>query len=175
MDILDFAMQMELDGRKFYQKGAEQTKDPGLKKIYEQLAEEEHRHYNIFKSLKAGDVTAAAAAMTSAKEQISNAKTLFKQMTEKGMVTLPGESDREIWKEARAVEEKTVKLYTDEAAKEKDGARKQLFLKLADEEQTHVYLIENILQFLKDPEGFQSSQDYKNFMTWEGRGGSSGW
>lgn len=173
MDILDFAMQMELDGRKFYLKGAEQTKDGSLKKIYEQLAEEEHRHYNIFKSLKAGDLSGAAKAMTSSKEQIGTARTLFREMTEKGMTTLPGESDREVWKQARAVEEKTVKLYTDEAAKEKDTTRKELLLKLADEEQTHVYLIENILQFLKDPEGFQSSQDYKNFMSWEGRGG--GW
>ena len=175
MDILEFAMQMELDGRKFYLKGAEQTNDPGLKKIYEQLAEEEHRHYNIFKSLKSGDIAGAAKAMTSGKAQIDTAKTLFKEMTEKGMTTLPGESDREIWKEARAVEEKTVKLYTDEAAKEKDKTRKDLLLKLADEEQTHVYLIENILQFLKDPGGFQNSQDYKNFMSWEGRGGSGGW
>ena len=171
MDILDFAMQMELDGRKFYLAGAEQTKEDHLKEIYLKLAEEEHRHYNVFKRLKEGDIQAAEGAMGGQDETISLTKTLFKEMAEKGLKGLPGENETEIWKEARAVEEKTVKLYSDEAVKESDQAKKELLMRLAEEERTHVYLIENILQFLKDPGGFQETQDYKNFMSWEGRGG----
>jgi len=171
MDILDFAMQMELDGRKFYLAGADQTQEEHLKEIYLKLAEEEHRHYNVFKRLKEGDIEAAEGAMKSQDETILLTKNLFKEMAEKGLKGLPGESEKEIWTEAREVEEKSVKMYSEEAEKQSDPAKKELLTRLADEERTHIYLIENILTFLKDPSGFQKTQDYKNFMSWEGRGG----
>jgi rubrerythrin len=65
-------------------------------------------------------------------------------------------------------------MYADEAEKQSDPERKDLLNKLADEERTHIYLIDNILTFLKDPKGFQQSQDYRTFMSWEGHD-KGGW
>lgn len=54
MDIIEFAMQMELDGMAFYEKNAATSSDPELKKMLTMLAEEEQRHFNFFKRLKEG-------------------------------------------------------------------------------------------------------------------------
>jgi rubrerythrin len=170
-DVLDFAIQMELDGRMFYLKGAESTEDEALKKIFRKLADEEYRHYHIFKKLKDGDTAGAVAEMKNGAPSLSETQTLFKEMTDAGIDTLAGDTEREIWAEARAVEEKTVKLYAEEAEKTSDPERKRLLEMLADEERSHVYLIENILGFLKDPEGFAASRNYASFMSWEGRQG----
>ena len=52
MDILEFAMKMELDGKAFYDKHARRTSDNDLKRIFKLLSEEEERHYQFFKKSK---------------------------------------------------------------------------------------------------------------------------
>jgi rubrerythrin len=173
-NIFEFAMQMELDGRQFYLDGAEKTKNLGLQKIFKQLADEEHRHYHVFKRLSEGEVSDAAAEMKTARGGLTLTKSLFREMAEQGKSTLPGDTERAVWTEAREIEEKSVQLYSDEAERQTDAKRKALLHLLADEERTHVYLIDNILTFLTDPSGFQESQDYRNFMSWEGHD-KSGW
>ena len=74
-----------------------------------------------------------------------------------------------MWAEAIKVEEKSEKLYREAAEKETSEARRTLLNRIADEEKNHIYLIDNIVQFLADPEGFQSSARFKSFMSWEGR------
>ena len=49
MEILDYAMKMELDGKAFYEKSAAQTSVPELKNILLQLAEEELKHFHFFR------------------------------------------------------------------------------------------------------------------------------
>jgi rubrerythrin len=173
-NIFEFAMQMELDGRQFYLDGAERTSNAGLQKILKQLADEEHRHYHVFKRLRDGDVTDAAEEMKTSKGGLTLTKSLFREMAEQGKTTLPGETERAVWIEAREIEEKSVQMYSEEAARQTDQKRKALLIQLAEEERTHVHLIDNVLSFLSDPTGFQDSQNYRNFMSWEGHD-RSGW
>ena len=51
MDVIKFAMQMELDGKKFYEQAAEAAPTKELKDIFLYLAEEEDRHFKFFHSL----------------------------------------------------------------------------------------------------------------------------
>ncbi len=52
MDIYEFAMQMELDGRNFYLELAGKAKEQGLQSIMEMLAADEMKHYNILQDMK---------------------------------------------------------------------------------------------------------------------------
>ena len=45
-------MQMELDGKTFYENGAKKASAPMIRKVFETLAVEEHRHYHFFKNMK---------------------------------------------------------------------------------------------------------------------------
>jgi rubrerythrin len=98
-----------------------------------------------------------------------DSKNLFQQLAEKGEFSSFGAETREIWTQALKIEEKAEKMYREEAQKEPDPIRKRLLDAIADEEKTHVYLIDNILSFMIDPRGFVESSDYRNFMSWEGR------
>jgi len=51
MNVFEFAMQMEKDGEAFYREIAQKTKNAGLQKIFNTLADEEVVHYNTFKKL----------------------------------------------------------------------------------------------------------------------------
>ncbi len=168
MGILDFAMQMELDGRAFYKNGAAGTTNPQIKQIFETLAEEEHRHYQVFKKLRDGDST-SPADLAPAGATVAAFKSIFRQMVESGKQTLAGDTKRDLWKDAREVEIKSEKMYRDAAAAEADPTKKDMLNRIAEEEKAHIYLIDNMIQFLSDPNSFAASQDYKSFMSWEGR------
>jgi rubrerythrin len=169
MNIIDYALQMELDGKAFYERSAQQTQHPELKKILFNLAEEEQRHYQFFKRLKEGQDQIAAAEMESGTPTLNVNKTLFRQMAEQGKAASFGEEARKVWGEALKIEEKVERMYREEAGKETDPGRRKLLTRIADEEKSHVYLIDNMLSFMADPQGFTESANYKNFLSWEGR------
>ncbi len=168
MDILEFAMQMELDGIAFYKKGADNTDSAELKKILVTLAEEEQKHYKIFKSMKEGDLAAAESAMGPGSDTPALAKNIFKQMAEAGTLALPGDEVVAMWQEALRVEEKSEKMYREAADAEGDTTRKDLLNRIADEEKNHIYLIDNMISFSRNPQAFLASTQYKNFQSWEG-------
>ena len=150
MDIYKFAMQMELDGKAFYEKGAAATDDENLKQIFLTLAEEEQRHYNIFKRISEGEMDAAEDFTNKRGKTIATTKNLFQKMTEAGQETLPGDDIQAVWKEAIGIEEKSEKMYREHANKEKNPERKAILNRIADEEKNHIYLIDNMISFLKD-------------------------
>lgn len=168
MDIIKFAMQMELDGQAFYTKAAQAAAHPELKDILLYLAEEEERHYRFFKALAEGDTAGADKELSSAPSSLSDTKNVFVNLTENGKESSFGDSARAAWSEALKIEEKAVKLYSDEAAIESRPDRRALLEKIADEERNHVYLIENVLSFMSDPQGFVDSRKYSDFQSWEG-------
>ncbi len=169
MDILDYAMKMELDGKAFYEKSAAQTTIPELKKILTQLAEEEQKHFQFFKRMKDGDAAEAQKQMAGTSSPLLNSKNLFQQLAEQGKQNSFGDQAKAVWIEALKIEDRAEKAYRDEAARETDPTRKHLLTQIADEEKTHVYLVDNILSFMADPGGFMDSANYRNFMSWEGR------
>ena len=169
MDIFDFAIQMEVDGRAFYEKGAAAAKNAEQRKIFLMLAEEEERHYRIFKNLKEGQLNTAKEFAANRAKTVATTKNLFQKMAEEGKNTLFGDDVRALWKEAMVIEEKSEKMYREAAAKEKDLERQKLFNKIADEEKNHIYLIDNMLSFMNDPESFVESHQFASFKSWEGR------
>jgi rubrerythrin len=169
MDIIDYAMRMELDGKMYYEQSAQAMPRPELKLILQTLADEEVKHYHFFKRLKESGVTAAKSVMDSAPSSAMAIKNVFQQLVDGGQKTLYGDDVRAVWQKALEVEEKAEKLYRDESAKEKDAERREMLTRIADEEKTHVYLIDNMLSFMADPAGFVDSANFRSFQSWEGR------
>jgi rubrerythrin len=168
VDILDYAMKMELDGKLFYQESAQKMPSAELKQILLTLADEEQKHFIFFKNMKESDITAAKQAIDSAPPSAIATKNVFQQLIVNGQAALYAGDVLSIWRKALDIEEKAEKLYRDEAGKENDAARKTLLHQIADEEKNHVYLIENMLAFMADPAGFIDSANYQHFQSWEG-------
>ncbi len=167
MNILDFAMQMELDGKAFYEAGAAKMSEPELKQILLTLAQEEDKHYRFFKKLKSLGTEPARLELMQVTTSFSANRNLFQQMADRKGKPL-GEDVRAVWTEALSIEEKSERLYREEASREKDAGKRRLLELVADEEKTHVYLIDNMLSYMKDPQTFIESTQFKSFMSWEG-------
>jgi rubrerythrin len=168
MDVIEYAMKMEQDGMAFYKRHADATSDPDLKQIFMTLVDEEARHYQIFKRLKENPSEISGDISFSAPENVKTVKNLFEQMSQSTETKQFGEGAVTVWTEALRIEEKAHAFYKEKAEVETDVATKKLLLMIAEEETRHVHMIDAVLMYLKHPEAFAQSAQYKNFQSLEG-------
>ncbi|KAA3632098.1 MAG: hypothetical protein DWP97_11700 [Calditrichaeota bacterium] len=168
MDIIEFAMKMELDGKAYYEKHARNTSDKDLKKIFLILAEEEEKHFKFFKSLKDGDTEEAANLISGSSKTLKEVQNIFVEMSQSTEKKTFGKDEEATWQKALEIEEKAEGFYREKAGEESDDEKKNLLNIIADEEQNHVHMIDSILTYLKFPEAFADSAQFKNFQSLEG-------
>ena len=95
MNVFEFAMQMESDGRAFYLEQSEKIDSPWLKKILVELANDELKHYNIFKAMKEGKTTEYKEAEQT--KIIPTLKNVFETLKEENKdYAFPAES-KKVW------------------------------------------------------------------------------
>ncbi len=157
MNVYDFAMKMELDGKSYYQKLAEKTKMPGLKNIFLQLAEDEQKHYDIFKGLKEKAPSAMAATTV-----LEKAKNVFEQLIAEKPSTAEIEGDVDGYRYAMKLEADSFRFYEDAASREQDSKVKELLLKIAGEEQKHFNILENVYDFVNAPNQYLAWAEFSN-------------
>jgi rubrerythrin len=142
MNVFDFAMQMELDGKRHYEKLVEETPIIGLKKIFSILAADEQKHYDVVEAMKSG-VTPEMADSTA----LEHAKNIFQtlQIDESLLTALKTKLDA--YRHAMKIEADSIKLYEDIARKEStesSPAAVPLLLRIIEEEKKHYNIMENI-------------------------------
>ena len=160
MDIFEYAMQMEEDGRAFYLRHAEKTSDPGLKSILIELAEDEIRHYDVFKAMRDDQpVEYKEDAMTTI---LSSVKNVFESMKAEGKELPLRANDSRLWEEAREIERKSETFYRDRAGEIENEDRKRILGLIADEEHKHWIALDNIVQFLSRPQHWLENAEWSN-------------
>jgi rubrerythrin len=69
-------------------------------------------------------------------------------------------SQVELYKNALEIEKKNQNFYIEKADEEKDPSRKEIFLKIADEEKSHCVLLENIISFVSQPDNWLEDSEW---------------
>jgi len=161
-DVFEFAMQMEQDGKAYYEKMASETDVPALKKILTGLADDEQRHYNIFKLLKdnhgndLGELAGKTTLIT------STTKNVFQELKDSSADVIPQENVIAVWKQAQDVEKKSEDFYREKAREVDDPKGKEMLIRIADEEAKHWNVIESVLQFLNKPNTYLENAEFSN-------------
>lgn len=148
MNAYDFALQMEKDGERFYSELAESSQVEGIRTILTMLAREEVKHYNTIALLK------KQAGRPPAQETnvLGTVKNIFLRMKDEKAEIRFDSSELESYRKARDIEEASRKFYLDKAAETQQEEEKQIFLSLASEEEKHLRIMENIVEFVARPE-----------------------
>lgn len=158
MNVFDFAMKMELDGRAFYEKLAKETNITGLQTIFSRLAVDEQKHYEIFLALK-GQTQATAMEDTTVLEQARN---VFEQLLAQKETLGPVKGDLEGYRYAMKIEADSFRLYEDAAQKERNEDVKNLLLRIAGEERKHFAIVRNIYDFVNAPNQYLAWGEFSN-------------
>jgi rubrerythrin len=148
MEIYEFAIQMEIDGEKYYRNLEQKCSSAGLRKIFRLLADEEVRHRLLLESLR--EKTAPA---TDDSEILNNVKNIFLSMKEEETHwTTESKEAIEAFQKAYAIEDMGKKFYLQKAKEAKDEQAKAILTMLAEEEECHARIMENIVEFISRPE-----------------------
>jgi rubrerythrin len=149
MNIYQFAMQMENDGENYYRVLAKECTVPGLARIFMMLADEEVKHYNMIERLsrKEKNLQLVEASI------LENVKNVFVMMqVAKEDLHIDTTKAASEYRKACAIEEMSQEFYLEKAGLVEDGYERQMFLRLAKEEENHLRIMENVVEFVSRPE-----------------------
>ncbi|MFQ6097120.1 MAG: ferritin family protein [Armatimonadota bacterium] len=147
-DVVQAALQLERDGRKFYLDAASKAANDVARSWFESFADDELRHIEWIQQLSAGEGTVNRAK----KEMYSRLSGIFRDAPETARrAALESENDMEAIRLATAMEEKSVAAYVKWAEESEDQDLRDLCNVLADYERLHVDLLQNAAQYLSDP------------------------
>lgn len=157
MDVFDFAMKMELQGKACYETLAASTQIAGLRTVFTGLAADEQKHYDVLRGLKEGKEW----SMTDS-SMLDRTRTVFTELVGDKERLGDLKEDLDGYRLGLKMEADSVKLYEDLARKAEDPEMVQLYLKLANEEKNHFNIIENICDFLMRPKYYLEWQEFSN-------------
>lgn len=154
MDIYDYAMQMERDGEDLYRDLADKTVNKGLRSILTMLADAEVKHYKLFQNMKRNDkVTMADTTI------LNDVKNVFVKMKQEKSFEVDV-SQIELYKKAQGLEKLTRDFYLDKAGEVEDKFQAGIFLKIADEEKRHYFVLESIINFVNRPASWLENSEW---------------
>lgn len=155
MDIFEFAMKMEEDGKNFYQGIAEKTKNEGVKSILTMLAQDEVKHYNALKKVK--EDSPEDVEDTSV---LKEAKNIFETLTYKAEEFSDPASQIDLYKKAQELEKKSIDFYAEKAKEVDTEKQKDILIRFADEERKHYFLLEHMITMLSRPEQWLEAAEW---------------
>lgn len=155
MTIYEFGMQMEKDGENYYRELAQKTEDKGLRKILNLLAEDEIKHYELIESFRKEDPSEYLETTI-----LKGAKNVFQELKEQGGQWNPLADQVEWYKKAQEAEQKSMDFYLSKAGEIQETRPKAIFLKLAEEEKKHYFLLENIIEFISRPKTWLENAEF---------------
>jgi len=157
MNVFEYAMKMELDGKAFYEKLAEETSLPALKAVFRSMAEDEQKHYDTFQALKAG----TAGAMVDSKI-LETTKNVFEQIALDKNNAVSLKNTLQGYEAARKVEADSARFYEEIAAKEENHANALLIQTIANEEKKHYNILDNLCDFTLAPQNYLAWAEFSN-------------
>lgn len=155
MNVFDYALKVELQGKAAYEKAAAECTDRGLKGILLGMAADEQKHYEVIKQLKEGydRVEVPASGV------LSGARTYFEQAAEKGGLTFSANQGR-VWRSLLSAEQEAEKFYREKAAETENKHEREVLLQIAGEERQHARLIQGMVDFVAAPDQWLASGEW---------------
>ena len=154
VDIFKYAMQMEKDGEKYYHQLAQQTANKGLQTILITLADDEVKHYNAIKRMQTTEVHIAETTI------LTGAKNVFVQIKESSESFDFDANQIVLYRKAQNIEQRSLDFYLEKANEVNEEYHRDIFLRLAEEEKKHYFLLDNIIEFVSRPKQWLENAEW---------------
>lgn len=147
MNVCDFAMEMETNGCEYYKSLASAATLPGLKTIFTDLAEDERKHFEVFRALKQSNQVPSMAETGTLK----TAQNVFSLLPRDAQGVKDISGVLQAYEHAMKLEANSFRFYEEAAAKEVNAEVKALLLQVAAEERKHFNILDNVYHFVNAP------------------------
>ncbi len=152
MNTIDFAINMELEGQKYYLDQAELNRDNELHAVFLMLADSEEGHANLLRRYKSKEALTLQADFVR-----PGLKSVFD-----GLGNFSKEDNTrqlDVYRIACQQEEKSIQLYR-EMEEQAEESEKELFRYLVRQEEEHLLLFEELVKLLTRPEEWVESAEF---------------
>ena len=156
-EAIQIARKMETDGIEFYTKAANEAANVQATTLFKSLAEDEKRHLSIVEDIGEGkgvDVENLPEPAERIKTAFSESK---EQISEREIATA---QEKDALNIALDMETKSYNIYEEAAEKTDEEEEKELFERLAQEENQHYKMLENTDEYLNENEKWFLTQEY---------------
>ncbi|UCG77466.1 MAG: ferritin family protein [Nitrospirota bacterium] len=146
MSAVETAIRMETDAIKFYREASDKCSHPLGKKMFLSFVEDEKRHLDMLNEIfKTSDVKIRTA------EPMKEFKTIFQELKDEMMQRIEATTDeKDAIGIAMNMEKEGHAYYIKAAGDANSNIEKELFERLAYEEDKHFKILENTSSFLND-------------------------
>ncbi len=159
---LKIALQMEKDGKEFYQKASRSAGNELGYKLLKQLAAEEDIHQEVFrkiyKEIKDKKQWPDRAFTPDGGKTLKTVFAAAMENMEKDYKSSEAESDAA--KTGMDMENKTLDFYRERSKKASQAAEKQFYEALAGQEFEHARALQDYYEFLVDPAGYYVKKEH---------------
>jgi rubrerythrin len=156
LKVLQLAIQMEIEGKKFYIQASNKSGNELGRKLLESLAREEDIHRHNFEQIYTAIANKKNWPTTDFKpDSGKRLRTIFTRVTGHiGSETNTHSSEIEDVRTAMTMENKTLDFYTNQAQKSAFDAERAFYEALASEEREHHLILLDYYEYLKNPAGW---------------------
>ncbi len=158
MNLYKTAKEFEKESQQYYLDLADKTDNTGFKAILEMLAKAENNHLKIVESLEKSDPLSIEVNS----DILADAKTIFSTIRHKSIKLSDEISQVDLYKKALNFEKESHAYYMEKSDALDSSHAKEVLLILAEEENKHVFLIENIIEFLRKPETWIEDAEFNH-------------
>lgn len=149
---LETAIQMEEDGKKFYETAAAKAQDPGTREVFNYLAQGEVYHIKrikeIYQSLEKDPHWTESLCEFSPPHEGAR---IFSEALAQGTMAAGSPTDLKAIDFALQMEQKSIDFYQRLARQAQDPRERRFLLSLVNEERGHYYFLVDYRNYLVDP------------------------
>ena len=162
MEPLQIAINMEAEGKEFYQKASDNTSDKLGKALFDRLAKEEDFH--AAKAREISDFLKLGEQPLAIEESLDHGiklRSIFAQLkTEIEQRAAASKDEMDIIGLALDIEDRSIKFYREQAAKVENEFIKRFFTALAEEEHGHYLSLVDYRQYLTSPADWFAEKEH---------------
>ncbi|MBD3391723.1 MAG: hypothetical protein GF418_06655 [Chitinivibrionales bacterium] len=160
MGFIDMAKQIEQEGIQHYHRLAEETPYREMAGIFEYLAREEQRHYDIFdawqKKHKAPEIERTDIAQ--------RAKKVFERLTKDiDSLGVAAIDQDDAYYKALTLEKNSVSVYTEMLAKTQSPEQEKQLHFIIGQEESHMRLVQSLMEFQRHPHEWLENAEWHHF------------
>lgn len=156
LNILEEAIQLEMDGYTYYQKAAKESTDPFSKNLLTRLAEDEAEHRNIFLNYR-DTINSKGSTKDVADKYINSLRDKSLKIFPSDPLVIKSEINRSdkninLLNVAIEKEDKSIELYSDAQKDIADKEVKRFLNVMVNIEKQHKNILTDYMRFLKEPD-----------------------
>lgn len=158
MSLYDIAVKMEIDGEQYYLELAKNATHPGIKAVFDLMADDEHKHYEIVSNLISGSVKFSEGT------SLETLKSVFAKALESGESLPMPEHAFEAYTKAADMERRSIDYYRDAYERTHSDHEKKILLELQEEETRHLMMVENLSEYVRRPLEWVETAEFNHMM-----------